>query len=115
MQNVEFNNYMPNASSTSKTITCSSSQCDKRFRNVCLNSTGACRYSVQYAMADTSSSGILMQDVLFFMNERNTKDILQLPIVFGYGLIIAKLYMHDAEICKDVFLIIKLILIKRSR
>lgn len=74
---------MPNASSTSKPVTCSSSQCDKRLRNVCLNSTGDCTYLAQYAMADTASSGILMQDVLSFMNERNTQDIIQLPVVFG--------------------------------
>ncbi|XP_078161145.1 aspartyl protease family protein 1-like isoform X2 [Carex rostrata] len=94
--NYKFNNYMPNASSTSKPVTCSSSECDKRYRNVCLNSTGDCTYLAQYAMADTASSGILMQDVLSFMNEHNTQDIIQLPIVFGCGKVQTGAFLRDA-------------------
>ncbi|KAJ1692600.1 hypothetical protein LUZ63_009298 [Rhynchospora breviuscula] len=86
---------MPNTSSTSKTITCASSQCDKRYRNVCLNRTGDCSYSVQYATADTSSSGILMQDVLSFVNERNTQDSIELPVVFGCGEVQTGAFLRD--------------------
>ncbi|KAJ4775379.1 Eukaryotic aspartyl protease family protein [Rhynchospora pubera] len=58
--NITFHNYMPNTSSTSKTITCASSQCDKRYRNVCLNSTSDCSYSVHCGEIQT---GAFLSDV----------------------------------------------------
>ncbi|KAJ3672389.1 hypothetical protein LUZ60_007110 [Juncus effusus] len=80
---MNFKSYMPNTSSTSKTITCGDKQCDRRFKNNCLNKNANCSYSVYYA-SPASTSGVLMQDVLLFTNERNNTDI-QLPVVFGCG------------------------------
>ncbi|KAJ3672388.1 hypothetical protein LUZ60_007109 [Juncus effusus] len=83
--NIEFTDYMPNASSTSKSITCSSDMCDARFKNQCINKTGDCDYSVGYASGNTSTSGVLMEDILYFTKEDATNELVKLPIVFGCG------------------------------
>ncbi|CAL9160468.1 unnamed protein product [Musa hybrid cultivar] len=84
-QNVSFNIYSPNASSTSKKVLCSNGLCDLQNRTSCTAEASNCPYVVQYVSANTSSSGILVEDILYLMTEDAAPQIIKAPIVFGCG------------------------------
>ncbi|XP_065014817.1 aspartyl protease family protein 1-like isoform X1 [Musa acuminata AAA Group] len=84
-QNVSFNIYSPNASSTSKKVLCSNGLCDVQNRTSCTAEASNCPYVVQYVSANTSSSGILVEDILYLMTEDAAPQIIKAPIVFGCG------------------------------
>ena len=81
--------YSPRGSSTSKQVTCDNALCDRP--NACSAATnGSCPYEVQYVSANTSTSGVLVQDVLHLTRERPgaaaaAGEALQAPVVFGCG------------------------------
>ncbi|EER88970.1 aspartyl protease family protein 1 [Sorghum bicolor] len=81
--------YSPRESSTSKQVTCDNALCDRP--NGCSAATnGSCPYEVQYLSANTSTSGVLVQDVLHLTRERpgaaaEAGEALQAPVVFGCG------------------------------
>jgi hypothetical protein len=80
--------YSPRRSSTSKQVACDNPLCGQR--NGCSAATnGSCPYEVQYVSANTSSSGVLVQDVLHLTRERPgpgaAGEALQAPVVFGCG------------------------------
>ncbi|RCV23230.1 hypothetical protein SETIT_4G282300v2 [Setaria italica] len=84
----ELRPYSPRLSSTSKQVTCDSAFCDRP--NACSAATnGSCPYGVRYVSANTSSSGVLVQDVLHLTREGPgpgaATEALQAPIVFGCG------------------------------
>ncbi|KAJ3691276.1 hypothetical protein LUZ61_020440 [Rhynchospora tenuis] len=80
--NMVFNNYIPNASTTSKKISCSSNQCFTSSANSCTNKIADCTYIIEYA-DDSTSSGTLIQDDLNLIKQTLPSDIVKLPIVFG--------------------------------
>ncbi|RWW76482.1 hypothetical protein BHE74_00015427 [Ensete ventricosum] len=82
--NVSFNIYSPNASSTSKKVLCSNGLCDHQNRTSCTAAASNCPYVVQYVSANTSSSGILVEDILYLMTEDAAPQIVKAPIIFGY-------------------------------
>ncbi|KAJ4775382.1 Eukaryotic aspartyl protease family protein [Rhynchospora pubera] len=82
---IEFSNYDPSASTTSKAISCSSNQCFTTSRNQCPNTTADCTYTVPYGSPNTSSSGTIVQDDLYLLKESITSDVVKIPILFGCG------------------------------
>ncbi|KAH7692341.1 Aspartic peptidase A1 family protein [Dioscorea alata] len=78
-----FDTYSPKNSSTSKTLPCNSSYCEQQSE--CSKLAGQCPYKVQYATANTSTSGILVEDVLYLTTENTSSKVVQAPIVFGCG------------------------------
>ncbi|XP_062178979.1 aspartyl protease family protein 1-like [Phragmites australis] len=76
--------YSPRLSSTSKAVTCNHALCDRP--NACgAAGNGSCPYVVRYVSANTSSSGVLVQDVLHLTREGPGAEAVQAPIVFGCG------------------------------
>ncbi|MBA0608215.1 hypothetical protein Godav_020457 [Gossypium davidsonii] len=70
-------------SSTSKKVTCSSSLCAQR--NQCLGTFSNCPYMVSYMSAQTSTSGILVEDVLHLTTEDGHPDSVEAYVTFGCG------------------------------
>ncbi|KAF0902140.1 hypothetical protein E2562_014393 [Oryza meyeriana var. granulata] len=76
--------YSPSKSSTSKAVTCANQLCDQP--NACATSNSSCPYTVRYVSANTSSSGELVEDVLYLTRERGAAGTaVQAPVVFGCG------------------------------
>ncbi|KAK1432396.1 hypothetical protein QVD17_09292 [Tagetes erecta] len=79
------NEYNPSHSSTSKSITCSHELCE--LGQTCKSPKQPCPYTVNYASADTSSSGSLVEDILHLasdgVNASNT--YVRAPIIIGCG------------------------------
>ncbi|KAL6873932.1 hypothetical protein ACP4OV_014014 [Aristida adscensionis] len=86
----ELRPYSPRSSTTSKAVTCGHALCDRP--NACGGGGGAgngsCPYAVRYVSANTSSSGVLVEDVLHLTREGPggaAAAAVQAPIVFGCG------------------------------
>ncbi|KAI4327780.1 hypothetical protein L6164_020203 [Bauhinia variegata] len=75
--------YNPNGSSTSKRVTCNNSLCT--HRNQCPGTFSNCPYMVSYVSAETSTSGILVEDVLHLTKEDNHRDLVGAYVIFGCG------------------------------
>jgi hypothetical protein len=84
--------YSPGNSSTSKQVTCDSTFCEQPA-NTCsaaaASNNGSCPYVVSYVSANTSSSGVLVEDVVHLTREAPgpgaATEALQATIVFGCG------------------------------
>ncbi|RLN11605.1 aspartic proteinase-like protein 1 [Panicum miliaceum] len=78
----QLREYSPRLSSTSAPVTCDSPLCDRP--NACSAATnGSCPYGVRYVSANTSSSGVLVQDE--GSGPGAAAEPLQAPVVFGCG------------------------------
>lgn len=75
--------YNPNGSSTSKKVTCNNSLCT--HRNQCLGTFSNCPYMVSYVSAETSTSGILVEDVLHLTQPDDNHDLVEANVIFGCG------------------------------
>ncbi|XP_078161344.1 aspartyl protease family protein 1-like isoform X4 [Carex rostrata] len=84
---LEFSIYQTNESSTSKPVTCGSSNCNipTNLRRTCSGTSSTCLYTIKYASANTSTSGFLVEDILYLAKGDTGKDITKTPIVFGCG------------------------------
>jgi hypothetical protein len=74
--------YIPSMSSTSQAVPCNSQFCE--LRKEC-STTSQCPYKMVYVSADTSSSGFLVEDVLYLSTEDAIPQILKAQILFGCG------------------------------
>uniref|UniRef100_A0A0D9W2U8 Peptidase A1 domain-containing protein n=1 Tax=Leersia perrieri TaxID=77586 RepID=A0A0D9W2U8_9ORYZ len=74
--------YIPSMSSTSQAVPCNSEFCE--LRKEC-STTSDCPYKMVYVSADTSSSGFLVEDVLYLSTEDALPQILKAQILFGCG------------------------------
>lgn len=81
--NFEVSKYDPKGSSTSKRVSCNNSLC--AHRNRCLGRFNNCPYMVSYVSAETSTSGILVEDVLHLTTEDSHHEIVDAYITFGCG------------------------------
>uniref|UniRef100_A0A804HMI7 Peptidase A1 domain-containing protein n=1 Tax=Musa acuminata subsp. malaccensis TaxID=214687 RepID=A0A804HMI7_MUSAM len=72
--------YSPGQSSTSQNVPCNSSFCD--LRSKCSGANSNCPYFVRYA-DDSSSLGILVEDVLYLRREDATSKTVEAQITFG--------------------------------
>ncbi|KAJ0040993.1 hypothetical protein Pint_28572 [Pistacia integerrima] len=75
--------YNPEGSSTSKNVTCDNSLCEQR--NQCPGTISSCPYSVSYVSAQTSTSGVLVEDVLHLTREDNNHESVEAYVTFGCG------------------------------
>uniref|UniRef100_A0ACD5VUL0 Uncharacterized protein n=1 Tax=Avena sativa TaxID=4498 RepID=A0ACD5VUL0_AVESA len=81
--------YSPSRSSTSKTVTCKHALCLCDRPEACALRNSSCPYTVRYVPANASSSGVLVEDVLYLSRENQhgagAREAVQAPIVFGCG------------------------------
>jgi hypothetical protein len=83
-QDLKFDVYSPQKSSTSRKVPCSSNLCE--FQSACRSASNSCPYSIEYLSDNTSSSGVLVEDVLYMITESAQPKIVAVPITFGYVL-----------------------------
>lgn len=79
----ELSIYNPEVSSTSKKVTCNNRLC--AHRNRCPGTFSNCPYSVSYVSAQTSTSGILVEDVLHLTREDKNHESVEAYVTFGCG------------------------------
>ncbi|CAN6220059.1 unnamed protein product, partial [Urochloa humidicola] len=96
-----FKPYSPRSSSTSEQVTCADPLCDRP--NGCSATTnGSCPYAVRYVSANTSSSGVLVRDVLHLTREAPgpgaATEAVQAPIVFGCGQVQTGLFLEGGAL-----------------
>ena len=72
--------YIPGMSSTSKAVPCNSNFCD--LQKECSTAL-QCPYKMVYVSAGTSSSGFLVEDVLYLSTENAHPQILKAQIMLG--------------------------------
>jgi hypothetical protein len=75
-----LNVYTPAQSSTSKPVLCSDPLCAKSAS--CAAMTDQCPYEINSVSANTSTSGMLYEDDMYFMREAGGSDV-KLPIYLG--------------------------------
>ncbi|KAH6760190.1 Eukaryotic aspartyl protease family protein [Perilla frutescens var. hirtella] len=81
----DLNEYIPSASSTSKTISCSHQLCEQGPN--CPNPKQQCPYTINYYSDDTSTSGFLVEDVLHLLagqSDVSNKSV-KAPVIIGCG------------------------------
>ncbi|XP_027179333.1 aspartyl protease family protein 1 isoform X1 [Coffea eugenioides] len=83
---IDFNMYSLNTSSTGMTVPCNSTMCDAR-RRACLASRKACAYEVSYLSGNTSSTGLLVEDVLHLATDDSQQKVVDAPITLGCGIV----------------------------
>lgn len=81
----DLSEYNPSGSSTSKSLSCSHPLCE--FGLKCENPKQQCPYTVNYASDGTSTSGVLVEDVLHLVSGHNNASNMSVraPIVIGCG------------------------------
>ncbi|EEF28342.1 aspartyl protease family protein 1 [Ricinus communis] len=82
-EQIDFNIYRPNASSTSQTIPCNNTLCSRQSR--CPSAQSTCPYQVQYLSNGTSSTGVLVEDLLHLTTDDAQSRALDAKIIFGCG------------------------------
>ncbi|MBA0770009.1 hypothetical protein Gotri_018691 [Gossypium trilobum] len=83
LKDFELSIYDPKGSSTSKRVTCNSSLC--AHRNQCLGTFSSCPYIVSYMSDQTSTSGVLLEDVLHLTTEDGHAELVEAYVTFGCG------------------------------
>ncbi|CAA6656017.1 unnamed protein product [Spirodela intermedia] len=78
-----FSIYSPSSSSTSKTIPCSSVYCE--LRSQCPAGDSQCPYNVRYLSENTSTTGVLVQDVLHLRTDDSHNKTVEAQVVLGCG------------------------------
>lgn len=73
--------YSPQGSSTSKKVPCSHRRCT--LQNSCSRAISDCPYTVSYVSSETSTSGILVEDVLHLKTEDSDAESFEAYITFG--------------------------------
>lgn len=84
-KSLELNIYNPNVSSTSSPVPCNSTTCGQR--RACAVRRNACAYQEVYLSSNTSSTGILVDDVLNLGTDENPQKPVNAPITLGCGII----------------------------
>lgn len=79
----ELSIYDPKESFTSKKVTCNSGLC--AHRNQCLGTFSNCPYLVSYMSSQTSTSGVLVEDVLHLTTEDVHAKFVEAYVTFGCG------------------------------
>ncbi|XP_062144425.1 aspartyl protease family protein 1-like [Alnus glutinosa] len=74
--------YSPNNSSTSGIVACNGPLCEQ---TQCPSATSACAYQRVYLSSNTSSTGILVDDVLHLITDDDQLKPVDAPITFGCG------------------------------
>ncbi|XP_065874406.1 aspartic proteinase-like protein 1 [Euphorbia lathyris] len=82
----DLNEYNPSHSSSSKHLSCSHQLCD--LRQNCKNSNQSCPYAVDYDTENTSTSGLLVEDILHLASDGADalSTTVQAPVIIGCGM-----------------------------
>ncbi|XP_012093314.1 aspartic proteinase-like protein 1 isoform X2 [Jatropha curcas] len=86
MQDRDLNEYSPSRSSTSKHLSCSHRLCE--LGPNCKSPKQQCPYAIDYYTENTSSSGLLVEDILHFASDGDDalNTSVQAPVVIGCGM-----------------------------
>ncbi|KAF5753069.1 hypothetical protein HS088_TW01G00987 [Tripterygium wilfordii] len=82
-QQIDFNIYSPSESSTSAEVNCSSSLC--ALQKQCSSARDTCPYKVQYLSNNTSTTGVLVEDVLHLTPDDSQFQVVDTQITLGCG------------------------------
>ncbi|XP_049394312.1 aspartyl protease family protein 1-like [Solanum stenotomum] len=80
----DLNIYSPNTSSTSKIVPCNGTLCGQGRQ--CSVAQSACAYRVAYLSHNTSSSGVLVEDILHLQTDSSQQKAFEAPITLGCGM-----------------------------
>ena len=83
MQDRDLSEYSPSQSSTSKQMSCSHRLCDMGLN--CTNSKQSCHYSISYYTENTSSSGLLVEDIIHLASggDDTLNTSVKAPVIIG--------------------------------
>ncbi|KAI3448622.1 hypothetical protein Pfo_005287 [Paulownia fortunei] len=95
-QTLDLNIYSPSTSSTSMPVPCNSTMCGRR--RGCSLRRNACAYQEVYLSSNTSTTGILVDDVLHLGTDASPQDIVDAPITLGCGIIQTGDFLDGAAI-----------------
>ncbi|MCO5611494.1 hypothetical protein L7F22_065747 [Adiantum nelumboides] len=86
-QDFDFAVYNQSGSSTSKSLPCTSSLCSNTLTSTtsCTSGAQTCNYVITYMSSGTSTSGHIVQDLLYLNYEASTGGNTSTPIYFGCG------------------------------
>ncbi|XP_041016835.1 aspartyl protease family protein 1-like [Juglans microcarpa x Juglans regia] len=90
---IKLNIYSPNTSSTSKKVSCDSTFCQQR---PCSSANSNCAYEVAYLSSNTSSMGVLVEDVLHLVTDDDQPKVVNAQITFGCGQIQTGTFLSGA-------------------
>ncbi|KAJ1380038.1 Xylanase inhibitor, C-terminal, partial [Sesbania bispinosa] len=91
---INFNIYELDKSSTMKDVSCNSNLC--RQRQQCPSSRSHCRYQVDYLSNDTSSAGVLVEDVLHLVTDDDQTKGADTQVAIGCGQIQTGVFLNGA-------------------
>ncbi|KAI7750980.1 hypothetical protein M8C21_008048 [Ambrosia artemisiifolia] len=77
--------YSPTRSSTNQKLACNHSMCTSHHECLGSESYDTCPYSVSYVSSQTSTSGILMEDLLHLETEDSEGEVVDAFVTFGCG------------------------------
>ncbi|CAA0815580.1 Eukaryotic aspartyl protease family protein [Striga hermonthica] len=83
---IDLNIYSPSNSSSSNPVPCNSTICERRRRRGCSTSRNACSYQEIYLSNNTSTAGILVDDILHLGTDSSQQNIVEAPITLGCGI-----------------------------
>jgi hypothetical protein len=89
--------YSPRESTTSKQVTCDHELCYQPSNACSAATNGSCPYTVRYVSANTSSSGVLVEDVVHLSREGSA---LEAHVVLGCGQVQTGLFLMEGG-CPD--------------
>ncbi|KAM7529246.1 hypothetical protein LguiB_032656 [Lonicera macranthoides] len=79
----ELNEYSLSGSSTSKHLPCSHELCE--LGSNCKNPKDPCPYTVNYVSRNTSTSGLLVEDILHLSSGSGSNSSVRAPVIIGCG------------------------------
>ncbi|KZV58174.1 aspartic protein-like protein 1 [Dorcoceras hygrometricum] len=79
----ELSIYDPTWSTTSRNVTCSNDLCSNHAS--CSGTSNNCPYYVSYVSSETSTSGVLVQDILHLRTLENGEEFVKVYVTFGCG------------------------------
>ncbi|XAR73736.1 Nepenthesin [Bertholletia excelsa] len=91
---IDLNVYSPSTSSTSVKASCNNTFCGQEGR--CAVKHNACIYEVSYLSTDTSSIGILVEDMLHLTTADSHSKVVNAQITFGCGKIQTGSFLNGA-------------------
>ncbi|KAH7848268.1 hypothetical protein Vadar_000342 [Vaccinium darrowii] len=84
-QVVKFNIYSPNTSSTSEAVSCNSTFCEQPRQ--CSSRRHTCVYQVQYLSSNTSSTGLVVEDILHLTTDDSQLKVIDAQVPLGCGIV----------------------------
>ncbi|XP_035549501.1 aspartyl protease family protein 1-like isoform X2 [Juglans regia] len=90
---IDLSIYSPSNSSTSKIVSCNSTLCGQ---TQCPSANSNCPYNVSYISSNTSSTGILVEDILHLITDDDQQKAVDTPITFGCGQIQTGIFLEGA-------------------